>query len=156
MSRVVNGAIAGFCATMAMTIAMRVLERKLPATDRYPLPPREITQIVLHPEDRDAAALSLLAHFGFGAFAGALYGLLPRKVPGLLYGPFVWTASYLGWVPIAGILKPATSHPVGRNLLMIAVHLVWGVCTALGTRELDAASRSIVASGQLEDRGKGR
>lgn len=152
MNRVVHGAIAGFCATMAMTIAMRSLERRLPAADRYPLPPREITQIALRPENRRAATLTLLAHFGFGAFAGALYGLLPRNVPGLLYGPLVWVGSYLGWVPMARILTSATRHPVERNLLMLSVHLIWGACTAIGTRELDAASRSIFAAGRLEDR----
>lgn len=155
MNRIVHGAIAGFCATMAMTIAMRSLERRLAPQNRYPLPPREITQDMLHPDDQRAATLTLLAHFGFGAAAGALYGLLPRNVSGLLYGPLVWTASYLGWVPSARILKPATCHPLERNILMIAVHLVWGACTAVGTRELDAASRSIFAAGRLEDRRKG-
>ncbi|MCV0397777.1 MAG: DUF1440 domain-containing protein [Rhizobiaceae bacterium] len=155
MNRLVNGAIAGFCATMAMTMAMRVLAQRLAYRDRYPLPPREITQDVLEPGEQRMAALTLLAHFGFGAFAGTLYELLSRRIPGLLFGPLVWAVSYLGWVPLSRILTPATRHPAERNLLMIAVHLVWGVCLALGTRELDKASRSIFAAGRLEDRQKG-
>lgn len=152
MSRVIHGAIAGFCATMAMTVAMRVLYRRLAPKDQYPLPPREITQDLLHPGDRQAAPLTLLAHFGFGGLAGALYGLLPRKVPGLLFGPSVWAASYLGWIPLTGILKPATRHPAHRNLLMIVAHFVWGASLARGTRELEQASQSIFASGPLQDR----
>src|SRR5690606_29575821 len=145
-SRAIHGAIAGFCATMAMTMAMCMLERRLNRSDRYPLPPREITQDLLHSDERRAASRTLLAHFGFGAFAGALYGLLPRRVPGVLFGPLVWAASYLGWIPLAGILKPATRHPAPRNLLMIAVHIVWGAGTACGTRVLEAAARSIFAA----------
>ncbi len=155
MSRVVHGAIAGFCATMAMTIAMRMLHRHLDPPDRYPLPPREITQDVLHPEKGRAATFTLLGHFGYGALTGAIYGLLPRQVPGPLFGPFVWAASYLGWVPLARILTPATRHPVERNLLMITAHFVWGACTAFGTRELEQSSRTIFAAGRLKDRHKG-
>lgn len=155
MKRVVHGAIAGFCATMAMTVAMRALDQQLNLKDQYPLPPREITQDLLHSGDRQAAPLTLLAHFGFGALAGALYGTLPRKVPGVLFGPVVWGASYLGWVPLTGILKPATRHPAGRNLLMIAAHFVWGASLAHGTRELEQASHSIFAAGRLQDRQKG-
>ena len=38
-----TGAMAGFLATIPMTIAMELLHRRLPWTQRYPLPPREIT-----------------------------------------------------------------------------------------------------------------
>jgi uncharacterized membrane protein YagU involved in acid resistance len=151
MNRVVHGAIAGFCATMAMTIAMRAFARELDPVHRYPLPPREITEDVLH-SGRSAPMTTVLAHFGFGAVAGALYGLLPPRMPGLIYGPAVWAASYLGWVPAAHILVPATRHPAQRNLLMIAVHLVWGACLAVGTRELERASNEIFVEGPLRDR----
>ncbi len=42
LSRLAIGAIAGFVATMAMTAAMRRLHRRLPANERYKLPPREL------------------------------------------------------------------------------------------------------------------
>ena len=155
MSRLVHGAIAGFCATMTMTMAMRLLEDRLNGPNRYPLPPREITQDILNAGERRVATLTLLAHFGFGGLAGALYGLLPRRFSGALFGPLVWAASYLGWVPTAGILTPATRHPAERNLLMIAAHLVWGSCTAFGTRELERAAGSIFAAGRLKDRRRG-
>ena len=43
-SRLIIGALAGLTATTAMTAAMRRLHRQLPARERYPLPPREITE----------------------------------------------------------------------------------------------------------------
>ncbi|HAE50229.1 MAG: hypothetical protein CMO30_07955 [Tistrella sp.] len=51
----------------------------------------------------------------------------------------MWAASYLGWIPAARILKPATRHPWRRNLLMIAAHLVWGASLAKGLEDLDRA-----------------
>ncbi|TWH31036.1 MULTISPECIES: hypothetical protein [unclassified Aminobacter] len=153
--RIVLGAVAGFCATMAMTAAMRALHAGLEPRDRYPLPPREITEGTLPVEGRAAGIATILTHFGYGAVTGAIFGALPRGVPGLLYGPAVWAASYLGWIPAANILKPATRHPAERNLLMLAVHLVWGGCLAFGLRELEAASRSAFGSGRLHDRPEG-
>ena len=49
---------------------------------------------------------------------------------GIAFGLGVWTASYLGLLPALGILKPATQHPLRRNLLMIGAHVVWGASLA--------------------------
>lgn len=155
LSRIVFGAVAGFCATMAMTAAMRALHARLEPHDRYPLPPREITEATLPVKGRAAGTATILSHFGYGAVSGAIYGALPRGLPGLVYGPAVWAASYLGWIPAAHILKPATRHPAERNLLMLAVHLVWGACLAFGLRELEASSRTAFSSGRLQDQREG-
>ena len=37
------------------------------------------------------------------------------------------------------ILSPPTRHPVQRNLLMLAAHIVWGLTLAKSLDELDAA-----------------
>ena len=50
-TRILLGAIAGFVATAAMTAAMARLHRRLPEADRYPLPPREITQRIMGGRD---------------------------------------------------------------------------------------------------------
>jgi hypothetical protein len=81
------------------------------------------------------SAVTIVSHFGYGAAAGGLYTTMfdARRDPlakGVLFGLFVWIASYLGWLPAAGILSSATEHPARRNALMIAAHVVWGV--ALG------------------------
>lgn len=147
MNRLVAGALGGTLTTVPMTMLMSRLFRSLPAKQQYPLPPREVTEVLLgradvarYLGDYQITALSLLAHFGYGAATGALYPLLPPSkqplVGGAGYGAAVWAASYLGWIPAAKILRPATTHPLKRNALMIGAHLVWGAGTALVVHRL--------------------
>ena len=146
MRRVVIAAIAGLVGTALMTAAMEMLWRRLPRDERYPLPPREIIERTLPDPVRPYAGeaprrgLTLLAHFGFGAAAAALFGSLfrtRRPVAGAGYGVAVWAASYLGWIPAFGILRPAHRHPARRNALMIAVHIVWGAAMAASMGALE-------------------
>ena len=141
-----------------MTTTMRALHRRLPAQERYPLPPREIIHEVLpEPAERRIAedhrqSMTMAAHFAYGAATGALYALArPPQSAGLgaLYGVLVWGASYLGWIPGARILRPATQHPGRRNGLMLASHLVWGATTAATLHELQCANAEIFASDPL-------
>ena len=155
-TRLIFGGIAGFVATAAMTSAMARLHRRLPRAERYPLPPREITETLLGPQPdglvRDEA---MLAHFAYGAATGALVAAArpnPSLGAGAAAGVAIWAGSYFGWVPALGILKPASEHPGRRNALMIAVHLVWGAATALTLRELFLARRTILDDGPLRDR----
>lgn len=138
------GLLAGVVATGPMTVAMILLHRRLPAHERYPLPPREITMKLarevgiagkMTPAVRSATAL--LAHFAYGGAAGAIYGAVSDAVPvrpiwkGVGFGLLVWGASYLGYLPGAGILHSATEHPARRNSLMIAAHVLWGAVMSL-------------------------
>jgi uncharacterized membrane protein YagU involved in acid resistance len=158
-TRLVVGGIAGIVGTIAMTAAMRRLHKRLPAEERYPLTPREIIdssaeQAALEPSDEAAKDLTLAAHFAYGAACGSLLGALnPRLGPGegALAGVAVWLGSYMGWIPAAGILKPATEHPARRNALMVGVHLVWGAATALSIQELLAARETIISDGPDKD-----
>ena len=82
----------------------------------------------------------MAAHFIYGAVAGAMYPLLTRMrspVAGAGYGVAVWIISYLGWLPIAHLLAPATRHPLKRNLLMVAVHVVWGATLSSGLKKIE-------------------
>jgi putative membrane protein len=139
MNNIVAGAVAGFVATIPMSAAMAVMHALLPKREQYPLPPKEIITSIAEKAGADddlgepeRSALSLSAHFGYGALTGALYGPLAEKVPlsgaagGIAYGLFVWAGSYLGLLPATGILAPATEHPARRNALMIAAHVIWG------------------------------
>jgi hypothetical protein len=143
MSHWLIGSLAGLTATVPMTAVMEVLHRQLPADERYPLPPRQVTMRLAeeagvedHLDESERTGLTLLNHFGYGAATGALYGLLPRVnavppvVGGIAYGLAVWAGSYLGLLPALGILSPATRHPARRNALMIAAHVVWGAVLA--------------------------
>jgi uncharacterized membrane protein YagU involved in acid resistance len=139
MNDLVSGALAGLAATVPMTGVMEVLHRRLPPQERYPLPPREISDKVMeeagidnHLDEQERKNLALLSHFAYGATVGALYGPLSRVSPlppvlsGVAYGLCVWAGSYLGLLPALGILRPATEHPPRRTALMIAAHVVWG------------------------------
>src|SRR5512135_2035052 len=112
MNRIVAGAVAGLVATVAMTAAMEAMFRALPRRERYPLPPREITQD-LTGKAGIAGALDEREHQALAQAAP-----LPPAAGGIGYGLAVWAASYLGWIPASGILRPATEHPARRNALM--------------------------------------
>jgi uncharacterized membrane protein YagU involved in acid resistance len=144
-----TGALAGFAATAPMSITMLVGWMLLPKREKYPLPPRliteEITERVGLEDDmteNELVGLTIFSHFGYGAVFGSIYVALSERVPmhstlkGALAGLAVWVGSYLGWLPALGILRPATRHPWRRNLLMILAHVVWGVTLGEVTRKL--------------------
>jgi uncharacterized membrane protein YagU involved in acid resistance len=135
-----RGAAAGWIATLPMTITMLSGWMLLPKRERYPLPPREIVGVLaerLGQEEKfsdDALmGVTLFSHFLYGAMAGSVYTALEKRVAlkdswkGSLAGLLLWAGSYLGWLPLVRILKPATQHPWRRNVLMIVAHLVWGM-----------------------------
>jgi uncharacterized membrane protein YagU involved in acid resistance len=145
-TQLVYGAAAGLAATAPMSGAMLLMHRLLPEREQYPLPPREITEELAEKtgerENMSEEELSLataVAHFAYGAAAGAAYAVTAQKLPvsplvkGTVFGLAVWAGSYLGWLPALGILTPATEHPAGRNALMITAHVIWGSVTAMLT-----------------------
>ena len=156
LQKTILGTIGGIVATGPMTVAMILLHRRLPQEERYPLPPREITMKLARKSgvsrqlDAPArSAVTIMSHFAYGAATGMLYtgALNVERAPvskGALFGLFVWVASYLGWLPAAGILSSAVDHPARRNALMIAAHLVWGVTlgafVSLVAREISGES----------------
>lgn len=154
LERALFGALAGVVATMAMTAAMRRFHATLPADERYPLPPREIIDRLETREDEQRLRdKTLLAHFGYGGLTGALFALLPAfRGAGAVYGVAVWAASYLGWIPAAGILKPAYRHPLRRNLVMIAAHVVWGLTLSSSVKELEGARSDDAFAGRRSGR----
>ena len=157
IEQVVQGGLAGLVATAPMTAVMRAGERFVPLTNKVAnwghLPPRQITEHALHEigvnqelDESDRSVAATLAHYGFGTAAGGLLGLaasnlseVPRPVLGAAFGVGVWAASYAGWLPLVGIRRHATEEPAGRNIQMIAAHIVWGAAAGAA---LDAMSRS--------------
>lgn len=153
--RILLGGLAGMSAAGPMTVVMLALHRRLPLKDRYPLPPREITEQVLRPRSPEEAGLmTLAAHFAYGGAMGAIYTATvatPARhwiAKGLLAGAAVWAGSYLGLLPATGLLRSAKSHPAPRNALMLLAHGVWGLVLAGITAGVarDAASGGLVAA----------
>lgn len=136
---ILQGTVAGFVATLPMSISMHLLFKELPRREKYPLPPRLLTVEVARRagvadqmDNRDRAAATVASHFAYGAACGAIYGAVapdlpgPRIIKGIVFGLCVWTGSYMGWVPAVGLMPHATEEPWRRNLLMIAAHVVFG------------------------------
>lgn len=156
---ILRGMLSGLIATGPMTIAMMIMHRFLGATERYPLPPREITaRIVAGRQARTGKTMSesawttltLGAHLSYGAVTGGIFAALedrlplPHVVKGVIWGIVVWTGSYLALLPALRILKPATEHPQSRNVLMIVAHLIWGATLGL---MLDQLKHGVELSG---------
>ncbi len=137
-------ASAGLAATLPMSAVMLGLHRALPDERPRPLPPHLVTMELTRPTGLPERlgppgrrALTAAGHFGYGAITGSLFALWQRALPappalsGALFGLAVWAASYLGWVPSLGLMRPATRQPIERNAMMIAAHVVWGVALGL-------------------------
>lgn len=142
--RLVWGAVAGLAATVPMTWAMNHMQRHLPPQEQYPLPPVEIVdsmldQLGLKPNitPRREKVLIVLGHYGYGALGGAAYAALTPGsafqplARGVGFGLLLWVSSYLGWLPLLHILRPATRHPRERNVLMLTAHVLWGGVTGM-------------------------
>jgi uncharacterized membrane protein YagU involved in acid resistance len=138
-NRLLTGAFAGLVATVPMTAAMTAMHRRLPAPQRYPLPPRRVTMraagkagVREHLDEPARKAATMVSHFGYGTAVGSLFGAIAPRDPvrgvalGAGFGLLVWTVSYLGLLPALDLHPPATKEPAGRNGLMIGAHLVWG------------------------------
>lgn len=163
MNRILLGAFAGLVATAPMSLAMKLMHEQLPEHEQYPLPPRAVTMEIAEEagvkerlDEPEREGLTWAAHFAYGAACGAVYAPLARSsdlppaLKGAAFGVAVWAGSYLGWLPAAGILRPATEHPPRRNALMIAAHVVWGVAAGLlveGLTEDDEGGRGPADAG---------
>ena len=136
--RATIGAVAGAVATVGMSALMLAAQR---AGLMGELPPKKVTQASLEAvgmservDERATNALTAAAHFGFGAAAGALFAVIRRVVPvpvpvaalGVLYGTFVWAASYFSWVPALGIMPAPPDDRPGRPESMLAAHWIYG------------------------------
>ena len=143
------GAVAGLLATGPMTAFMKAVHVNLPADERSPVPPREITERATEMagvrqdlSDNERFALSVAGHFAFGATTGAVYGPLARhfQLPpvagGIAYGLAVWASSYLGWLPATGLYRSPGREPKRRHAMMIGAHVVWGAVLGVLTEQL--------------------
>jgi uncharacterized membrane protein YagU involved in acid resistance len=149
-STLLNGALAGFMASLPMSVAMLIMHRLLPEHEQYPLPPHEITAELAEKADREEhlnepehTMATTVSHFAYGAVTGTLYAATAKHmfpnpaIGGAVFGLAVWAGSYLGWLPALGILSSATEHPPRRNALMITAHLIWGSVTGILVDQLE-------------------
>ena len=137
-SAVPRASARGIVAAMAMT-GMRKVTTGLGLL--HQTPPEEVAEHGLphlfdriDPEYR-AEAIEL-AHWAFGAFAGAAYGFLPRAIrrhvwAGPAYGLASWTLFERVLTPVLG-LRPAHHRTLSERAVTAADHVLYGAI--IGTR----------------------
>ncbi len=148
-SPIISNALAGCVATIPMSVMMLALHRALPPTQRHPLPPAQITHNLaeqlppdVQPNETEQRWLTVIAHFGYGALAGACYTPFARMLPlsplvkGIAFGMAVWAGSYLGLLPVTGLLPSHSERPPERTALLIISHIVWGSALGLIAQQL--------------------
>jgi uncharacterized membrane protein YagU involved in acid resistance len=146
-----------------MTVTMYLASRLLPRKRQPLLEPGQITDLALSRSrvhgssavDEMPDKVQLAAHFAFGGGVGAVYPIiepyipLPEKYRGPAFGLSVYAASYAAWIPSLDILPPPQRRPIGRNLLLIAAHIVWGASLGLTYRALQRKSEQRIVQARL-------
>jgi hypothetical protein len=145
----VAGGIAGFLATIPMSLCMLAIHRKLPVYHRSSLPPKKLTTRIARKigishklSRKEKRALSVFSHFGYGTGAGSIYGLVSNSIPatplikGIGFGLLVWAGSYFGFLPAINLWHTEEEHHK-RYWMMAAAHVVWGAFLGLGHEKLE-------------------
>jgi hypothetical protein len=155
-----EGAVAGVAATVVMTA---VLEAGRRWSSFRTHPPTRIVRTVLagSPDRRLAgeAVFAGLAHLGYGASCGVLFAFLTRRRPmvgsrpAVGYGLLLWLAGYGLWVPAIGAVPPPQRDQPGRQLTLVAGHLVYGLVLGAGLRGLRQA-RHVAGRGAAIEPGR--
>jgi hypothetical protein len=128
---IAHAAMRGVVGAMAMS-GMRTFTTDVGLVEEAP--PRAILRqrlvgFIRPPRKRNPAPLEL-AHWGYGAVGGAVFGLLPDEVQqrpwaGPAYGLVVWLGFELGIAPALGLKQAHQARPVERAALA-ADHLLYG------------------------------
>lgn len=134
LERAVRGAAAGWAGAVAMSGVLLVSNRVgvTPKVEPEAITEAGLDAVDVDRSERDENALATVAHLGYGALMGAVYGVLrPHlRAPGWLSGPgfgvLVAVASYEGWVPAAGILPRLRHQDSQRRWQLLVAHGVYG------------------------------
>ena len=162
--RCLRGGLAGFLATAPMSVWMLLGRRMMSWRSQEALPPAQITQELLRTIEADdnltrsqESTLAVVNHFAYGSAMGAVYAPLMRPesaalaiATGAAFGLAVWTVSYCGWLPVAGLYRPPHEDTAERTGLMIGAHLIWGGVTGLIVHSLDQQDERTVTADFLE------
>lgn len=150
-----RGALRGAVGAMAMS-GMRQVAVGLDAIKRTPPAAilKEGVPAILHsiPENRRMAAIEL-AHWGYGATAGAAFALLPSRLrrsrlSGPVYGVVVWGGFELVIAPMLGLAHARKSRPRERWALLVD-HVFFGFV-------IGEPSNAVVAGTGEPENGSGR
>jgi hypothetical protein len=152
VKRAARGVVAGLAATAVMT-ATRIGAERAGLVGRRP-PHSEIVgrlRAVLgrSPWGDDAERAATIAHYAFGAAAGAIYAAcvprLARPATGAVYASAIWTVSFHQVLPRLGLMPPPRRDDTGRQVVLAVDHVVYGLA-------LDACLEGLERAGPLRKR----
>ena len=140
---IARGAAAGVASTMVMSAVLELGQRTTPF---WRQPPALIIRTVLAGDPAHEVTaenpLAVMAHLGYGTSCGSLFALLterwrtPGPTVGVGYALLLYTISYAGWVPTAGVMPPPHRDRPGRQITLIVGHVVYGAVLAMALRRL--------------------
>jgi uncharacterized membrane protein YagU involved in acid resistance len=165
MNSIFRGFWASTMATSSMTLALFESFKKLPDSEKQPLPPAQLTENVVRKtgftknwSSEMQAEATMISHYGYGAAAGIAYALLADKVPGNslikggLFGLGVWAASYYGIIPSLKLSPSGDDMSKERNTMMALTHVVWGASLGFAENSLRKKGFSML-DGQRKNEG---
>ena len=83
------------------------------------------------PWGHEAETAATLAHYAFGAAAGAAYAVVaPRRARpagGVVYSVMLWLVGYVGVLPWLRLMPPPGRDDVGRQVVLAVDHVVYGL-----------------------------
>lgn len=128
------GLIGGLVATAAKSLAEKVYP---PRTEGQPVPPEVLAEkIAGHELSGPARAVAAeTIHWGFGATAGAAYGVLAEYFPaatskdGASFGMALEALTHEGALPAMGLSAAPEDQTAREHASEMATHLIFGVVT---------------------------
>jgi len=132
--RAAEGAVAGVIGTAAMTGARIAADRagihgRRPAHSEIVRRLRAVTG--RKPWGHEAETMATVAHYAFGAAAGAVYAVVaPRRarpVGGVVYSMTIWAVSYFGVLPWLRLMPAPAEDATGRQVVIAVDHVVYGL-----------------------------
>jgi putative membrane protein len=151
------GAVAGIAGTLAMNYAQRLwtlmVDRNPPSSAAGPHDARDwqersedqnanemVAQMLARTtinrrlSDRELSVVAPIVHFGFGAAAGAAYGVYVNtasedRASGAAFGSALWLAADEIAMPLVGLSDSTRQRPLEMHTQSLVAHLVYGVVT---------------------------
>lgn len=156
LRRSLRGAVWGLSATLVMTSVMVIGALLLRSSFAHPpFPYLFIDHRFPHVSRGSAAALTLVAHFGFGALLGMLFAYFSEPMTlakGVAFGVLVWSVMQVIFVPWLGWGDFGLIHSTGPfAAYTLFLHLFYGVTVGvLGARDDRVHHAAFDALGRLQ------
>jgi hypothetical protein len=135
-SATLRAGVRGLAAAMAMT-GMRTVTSNAGLVDKTPpvaIVERHAPRVAGRLKQGHREALTELAHWGYGAAGGVVFGLLPAKLrthpaTGPVYGLAIWLGFETAIAPLLGVHEVRRGPVLGRVVVALD-HLLYGVLVA--------------------------